>query len=152
MVIFKIDSLEQKAVEIPDRNSKTVLEQIIEKTEMVARSKDARDLISLYHLRRFVDPELQARFKEQFEASKKTSERPGDIATSLPFCVSSPEFDKDARKLLGKNRPEKVEMVLTRKKKTLSGHEELKQLIQEKKAELEKLRQKDPEKYPDYLD
>jgi energy-coupling factor transporter ATP-binding protein EcfA2 len=151
-VYSRIDSLEQKAVEIPDRNSKTVLEQIIEKTEMVARSKDARDLISLYHLRRFVDPKLQVRFKKQFEESKKTSERPGDIATSLPYCMSSPEFDKDTRKLLGKNRPEKIEMVLTRKKKILSGHEELKQLIQEKKAELEKLRQKDPEKYPDYFD
>ncbi len=151
-----IDNLEKRLDHIPEVCSSIhALAKIIEKIKYIAEyTINSRSLISLYHLQNFSEKGcgIDICFKRILN-KVKTGLLVTEIATHLPYCESEEKFNADVKSLIDYfPHSNEATQILNQKRKKLQSHENLKKTIVDEKIKLAELREKDPQKYPAYLD
>lgn len=138
-----LDQLERQITAIPPGcNSTHALQTVVDKITELVKYLSADNLISLYHLRNFIDKEglpIDQCFhtlKEKFNYLQDIDLKK-EMASNLPYCHSAAEFDRDTEVLVGSDRSREVTDILDQKRTKLKNN-----------ARLNCLREKE---YPSYF-
>lgn len=147
----QIDLLEKK-IDKAGKSSFDALTSVIEKVRSIIQrtALEPTDIITLYHLQNFVESGLGIdEIFRKLKVKEKVDNR--TIADSLPFCESEEQFKTDSAALLDTSDPT-VADILTKKTTLFQKAQLHQQEIQKRKTQLDDLRDKEPAKYPAYLE
>ncbi len=145
--------LERQVEHISKSNTQHVLNSIKERVISCVKDfdkdpvKDAKSLISLYHLKNlsYENLSIENDLDTLFNQLKNNSHIMTNIALHLPTCGSEAQFDEDIQFLINFCSSNQVTKILIQKKKAI-------QIIKTKKLELENWRKSNPIDFPDYFD
>ena len=151
-VYKKIDLLEKHATLLQGCGSTSVLEVVIDRLKGIVGNLKAENLICLYHLQQFSDKELciEECFRKRFKQFDRSPQNREAIATLLPCCHSEAQYEEDLCALIGSERSKKVHEIVNQKKEKLSDF--TKQVIKNKRSQLQALRKENTQDYPSYFD
>ncbi|MBA3238682.1 MAG: hypothetical protein H0T62_10105 [Parachlamydiaceae bacterium] len=145
-----MDDLEKKVEIIPEQSSLEILRMMIHKiTELACGEFSVKKLISLYHLKKFEDKDLQIAdcYNQLFSHynSFSTLILDNEIATHLPCCKSEDLFDEDVCSLIKIEfkQDDTISKILEQKKEKFYEFLKTKETIVTKKSELKRLREGD---------
>jgi hypothetical protein len=138
-----IDLLERRVETIPDRNSRAVLTLLIQRIERARQN--SLDIISIYHLQSFTNPDMKSRFQKRFQQLQQASFDPREIAEYIPCCQSLHSFYSDTVAIIPSFKGGGV-----LKSSTACESDDKKKEIRVRK--IASLRATHPNQYPPFLD